>query len=303
MHLLVFCIVYPILWFISKLPWFLFYKLSDCIYFLMFHVIRYRRKIVEENISLAFPEKSKKEVTKISKASYKHICDIFLEMIKSLSIKRSEIVERFQITNIDLLKELEGKKSNIIAMMGHYNSYEWTNSIELISKFKCVGIYKPIKNKYFDRLAHKIRGRYGSRLLSSKVAFKAISEEQGKTDLNIYGLIADQSPKLANARFWSDFMGIKVPSFTGSEILSKKLRLDVYYLHVVKVKRGFYKATLVPLPIEQEYETREQKKFAITLSFIKMLEDQIREHPENYLWTHKRWKYKDVPIPDGATVI
>ena len=148
MQLAVYCLVYPILWIISKLPWRLFYLLSDITYILLYYIIGYRRKTVTQNLKLAFPEKSNTEIKKIRKASYKHTCDIFLEMIRSLSISGDEMIQRFHISNLDELKKIEAKGQNIIIVMGHYNSYEWTNTIELVSSFTCVGIYKPIKNKY-----------------------------------------------------------------------------------------------------------------------------------------------------------
>ncbi|MDH7444001.1 lysophospholipid acyltransferase family protein [Aquimarina sp. 2201CG14-23] len=300
MQLAIYCLVYPILWIISKLPWRLFYMLSTGIYILIYHIIRYRRKTVTENLILAFPNKEQKEIQRIQKASYKHMCDMFLEMIRSLSISEKEIIKRFHITNMEDLVTLENKNKSIIVMMGHYNSYEWTNSIDLISKFRCVGIYKPIKNKYFDRLVHRIRGRFNSRLIPSAKVFREMTMDQRKEnhELSLYGLISDQSPKLNNATFWTDFMGIKVPAFVGGEVLSKRLGLSIFYLHVEKVKRGYYEATLVPI----SEEPKKEDEYYITTKFTQLLEEQIRNKPENYLWTHKRWKHRDAEPPKGAII-
>ncbi|MHA7060058.1 lysophospholipid acyltransferase family protein [Aquimarina sp. M1] len=291
MHLVIYCLVYPLLWMISKLPWRLFYFLSTCVYLLVYYIIGYRRTTVTENLKLVFPDKAPKEIKRIRKASYKHMCDMFLEMIKSLSISEKEITERFQITNLDTLVALENKNKSIITMMGHYNSYEWTNSIDLISKFRCVGIYKPIKNKYFDKLVHRIRGRFNSRLIPSAKVFREMTLDQRKEnpELSLYGLISDQSPKLTHATFWTDFMGIKVPAFVGGEVLSKRLGLSIFYLHVEKIKRGYYEATLVPI----SENPKEEEEYTITKKFTKLLEAQIINKPENYLWTHKRWKHRN----------
>lgn len=300
MQLLVYCLVYPNLWVISKLPWRLFYMLSTCIYLFVYHIIGYRKKTVTENLLLVFPEKDKKEILRIRKAFYKHMCDMFLEMIRSISIKEEEMIERFHLKNIDDLTKLEKKNKSIIVMMGHYNSYEWTNAIDLITKFKCVGIYKPIKNKYFDQLVHRIRGRFGSGLIPSAKVFRAIYQNQNQEnpDLNLYGLISDQSPKLDKSMFWTDFMNIKVPAFVGGEVLAKRLDLSIYYFHVEKVKRGYYEATLVP--IAEDPAT--VPEHYITEQFIKLLEEQIRSKPENYLWTHKRWKHHNSKPPKGAVL-
>ncbi|WP_299189895.1 lysophospholipid acyltransferase family protein [uncultured Aquimarina sp.] len=300
MQLVIYSLVYPILWIISKLPWRLFYLFSTCVYILTYHIIRYRRKTVTENLNLAFPDKNTKEINRIRKASYKHMCDMFLEMIRSLSISEKEIVKRFHITNLDAIVDLENKNKSIITMMGHYNSYEWTNSIDLISKFRCVGIYKPIKNKYFDKLVHRIRGRFNSRLIPSAKVFREMTMDQRKEnpELSLYGLISDQSPKLNNATFWTDFMGIKVPAFVGGEVLSRRLGLSIFYLHVEKIKRGYYEATLVPI----SEDPKNEEEYAITKKFTKLLEEQIKHKPENYLWTHKRWKHRSAKPPKDAVI-
>ncbi|GAA3518383.1 lipid A biosynthesis protein [Aquimarina addita] len=285
---------------ISKLPWRLFYIFSTCVYLIVYYIIGYRKKTVTENLVLVFPEKDKKEIHRIRKAFYKHMCDMFLEMIKSISIKEEEMVDRFRLKNLDDLTKLEEKNKSIIIMMGHYTSYEWTNAIDLITKFRCVGIYKPIKNKYFDRLVHRIRGRFGSGLIPSAKVFREIYSNQNKEnpDLNLYGLISDQSPKLDRAMFWSDFMGIKVPAFMGGEVLAKRLDLSIYYFHVEKIKRGYYEATLVPIA----EDPTNVPDYYITEQFLRHLETQIRNKPEYYLWTHKRWKHRFSTPPNGATI-
>ncbi len=298
MQLLIYRLVYPILWLVSKLPWRLFYGFSTFIFVLTYYIIRYRRKTVRENLNLVFPEKTESEINEISRKSYQHMCDMFLEMIRSISISSEEMTKRFEIINIDKLKELEVKNKSVVIMMGHYNSYEWTNSIDIISKFRCVGIYKPIKNKYFDRLVHRIRGRFGARLIPSAKVFRQVTKDQQKEnpELCIYGLISDQSPKINRALYWTDFMGIKVPAVTGGEVLSKRLDMSIFYLHVEKVKRGHYQASIIPI----SEDPKNSEEYAITKQFIKLLEKQIYTKPENYLWTHKRWKHRNAEIPKNA---
>ncbi|RZS90520.1 lysophospholipid acyltransferase family protein [Aquimarina brevivitae] len=300
MQLAVYCLVYPFLWIISKLPWRIFYTLSTGVYIITYYLIGYRKKTVTTNLKLAFPNKTDRELKKIRKAAYKHMCDMFLEMIRSLSISKNEMINRFRVTNIEKIQELEAKGDSIIVMMGHYNSYEWTNAIDLISDFKCVGIYKPIKNKYFDRLAHRIRGRFDARLIPSAKVFREMTKDQRKEnpELSLYGLISDQSPKLNHGMFWTSFMGITVPTFMGGEVLSKRLGLSIFYLHVQKVKRGYYEATLIPI----SEDPKSEEDYTITKTFTKLLETQIKQKPENYLWTHKRWKHRNAEPPKNAVI-
>lgn len=298
MQLVIYRLVYPLLWIISKLPWRLFYMLSTCTYLLMYYIVRYRKKTVTENLSLAFPEKTKKELQRIRKASYKHTCDMFLEMIKSISISEEEMKNRFKITNIDMLTELAAKNESIIVMMGHYASYEWTNVVDLISDFGCVGIYKPIENKYFDRLVHRIRGRFGSRVIANRTAYREMVRDLNNKTLSLYGLFADQSPKINATKYWTDFMGVTVPTFAGGELLSKRLGLKIYYLNVEKVGRGYYEASFIPI----SENPKETEDYVITKKFVNLLEKQIRNKPEYYMWTHNRWKHRNAALPKGAVI-
>lgn len=297
---LVYWMVYPILWLISILPFPVFYAVSDMIYVLVFHIVRYRRKTVTNNLRLVFPDKPESEIKRIEKAFYKHMCDMFLEMIKSISITEKEISKRYEFMNLDYLRKLEAENKSLVVMCGHYASYEWVNALQLHGlKFHSFGIYKKIKNKRFDDLIRRIRGRFGGTLISSYKATEAIvkNEEEGK--LANYFMISDQSPKMSRARYWLHFMGIRVPVFEGSERLARKLDLTVVYLHVEKTGRGYYEATLMPIT----ENCQEEPDHFITAKFIELLENQIRKKPEHYLWTHKRWKHRNEPIPKNATII
>ncbi len=297
---LVFWMVYPILWLISILPFRLFYIVSDLVFILVYYIIGYRKKTVKKNLELIFPEKSKSEIKCIQKKFYRHMCDMFLEMIKSISISEEEIKKRFTFTNLEYMRKLEGLDKSLIVMLGHYASYEWINALQLYGlKHKTYGIYKRIRNRHFDNLAKKIRGRFDGILISTYEASETIIQNQRNGVLGNYGMIADQSPKLKRARTWIDFMGIKVPVFEGSDRLARKLDMAVVYLHVEKVGRGYYQATLKPIT---ENAPEEPEHF-ITKKFIHYLEEQITQKPEHYLWTHKRWKHRNEPIPENADII
>ncbi|MCK8524302.1 lipid A biosynthesis acyltransferase [Aquimarina sp. D1M17] len=300
MQLLIYRIVYPILWLISKLPWRLFYAFSTGIFLLIYYVIRYRRKTVTDNLKLVFPEKSSKEIARIRKGFYQHMCDMFLEMIKSISISNEEMKQRFKVTNLEKLQELEAKGENIMVFMAHYASYEWSNVVDIQTGFQAVGVYKRIENKYFDRLVRRIRARFGSRVVTTKNAMKEIMADQNRDGLYMYGLVSDQSPKIYNAMYWTDFLGIKVPTFMGAEVLAKRLGINVYYLKVEKIKRGYYEATFVPIT----EDTKNCEDYSIVKRYLRMLEEQIKSNPEYYLWSHKRWKHREAlsKAPEGATI-
>ncbi len=300
MQLLIYSIVYPFLWLISKLPWRLFYAFSTGIFFLIYYVIGYRKKTVAENLKLVFPNKTPQEIKRIRKDFYRHLCDMFLEMIKSISISNEEMKERFKVTNLDMLNELEAQGESMMVFMAHYASYEWANVVDIQTGIQAVGVYKRIENKYFDRLVRRIRARFGSRVVTTKNAMEEITKDKNRDGVFMYGLAADQSPKIYKATYWTDFMGVKVPTFLGAEILAKRLGTKVFYLKVEKLKRGYYEATFVPIADDPNA----CEEYSIVKSYLRILEKQIHNKPEYYLWTHKRWKHRNAQseAPEGATI-
>ncbi len=253
-----------------------------------------------ENLQLVFPEKSNRELKKIRKCFYSHMVDMFLEMVKSITISDTEIKKRFEFTNKEEILRIRAENQSIILMCGHYASYEWMNALQLFGiDYGGFGIYKKVKNPYFDKLARDIRGRYNGILIPTVEATRTITRNEANKILGVYGMVADQSPKIDRARFWMDFMNIKVPVFTGSEKLAKDLDMAVVYLNVEKIKRGYYRASFITIT----ENPKEEPDFHITKTFFQLLEKQIRKAPEYYLWTHKRWKHRNEPLPRHSVII
>ena len=288
MQFLVYILAYPFLWLISILPFRIFYWLSDFVYFLVYHVVGYRRKTVRENLALTLPHLSDTERKEIEKKFYQHMCDMFLEMIKTMSITPEEMEKRFTITNMDLFHEYENKGKSVVLVASHYASWEWLLTLNKRMLFNGVGVYKKIANPYFDKLVRKIRGKYDAELVETKKAIPLMAQNQRDGILSLYGLASDQSPKLDRIFHSMKFMGIEVPVHTGAEMLAKKYDLSVIFIKVQKVRRGYYAATIVPIADNpKEYEN-----FEITEKYLREVEKQIYEAPEYYLWTHKRWKHR-----------
>ncbi len=238
------------------------------------------------NLRTTFPEKSQAELKDIEKKFYSHLCDMFLEMIKSMNIKRQDLLERYQFSNVEAITDFDKADQSTCLIMGHYASYEWVFALQLYVKHPGYAIYKKIKHKQFDNLIRDIRGRWNTFMIDSKDAVRRIQklEKEGKT--GCYGFVADQSPRFHRAKFWTQFLGHELPFFNGVERISKEFDIPVMYLGVNKVKRGHYVGTFEPLnPGGIQTEDGE-----ITSAFAKALEKQILERPEFYLWTHKRFK-------------
>ncbi|MEZ2414354.1 lysophospholipid acyltransferase family protein [Muriicola sp. E247] len=288
MQLVVFLLAYPVLRLISILPKPLFYGFSDIAFVLIFYLARYRRKVVQENLRLALPELSEEERRQVEKKFYRHLCDLFLEMVKTMDLSKKEVAERYHIINPELIQNLE-KERSVLVLCTHYANWEWNTSINNVVTSRGFAIYQKIGNKYFDRLIKKIRAKWNTDPIEQKNTVKRMYENERNGVRGIYGIVNDQSPMMSRAQYWSPFMGITVPIFVGAESLAKKLDLATVFLKVTKVKRGYYQAEFIP--INDKGSTAGEHE--ITEKFLRLSEQQIREQPEYYLWTHRRWKHKD----------
>jgi len=258
------------------------------VYVLVYRIIGYRKKVVNTNLTLVFPNKSDKEIKKIQKAFYKHMCDMFLETIKTLNISEEELKKRYALPNIDLLLEVE-KKRSILVMFPHYGNWEWSIIVNRYVKSKGYAIYQKIGNIYFDRLIKKIRAIWSTTPISQKETVITMARNHQNGIKGVYGIVSDQSPQAHLAQYWTKFMNITVPVFNGPEVLARKYDHAAVFAKVTKVKRGYYKTEFIPIALEGS-KTKENE---ITNQFLKLTEEEIIENPAYYLWTHKRWKHSD----------
>ena len=288
-NLFSFIMLYPMFWVVSRLNFYLLFKLSDFLFYIFYYIIRYRRQTVRHNLTLVFPEKSKKEIKNLELKTYKNLTDIILESIKFINMTEDEVKERFQFKNIEVLKELEKTNQDLIVMCGHYASWEWVFILDRFVKYDIYGVYKQLSNPYFDKVIKESRSKFNGKLISTKEAIPRIGKNTKSKDLCLYGFASDQTPKLKRAFHWGKFMNVHVPIHTGAEMLAKKYNLAIAFLSVEKIKRGYYMTTFEKITTTP----RDYKDFEISDLFIKKVEKQIIEAPEFYTWTHKRWKHKD----------
>lgn len=288
MQFLIYILIYPFLWLISILPFRILYFVSDCLYIFLYLIFGYRKKVVNDNLKLVFPDKTDLEIKRITKIFYHHLCDMILESIKSMTISEAEMKKRFVFTNVELIQDIEAQNKSIILMCAHYGSWEWIFILQTYVKSRGYAVYKRLENRYFDRLVKRIRAKYNSYLISTKETIPTLIKLKKEGILSINGFVSDQSPKLDRAFYWKEFLGINVPVHTGAEMIAKKLDMAVVYFGVKKIKRGYYETTFKTITLNP----KEYKDYDITDVFLKLVEEQIYAAPEYYLWTHKRWKHR-----------
>ncbi len=293
MQRLIYLLSYPFLWCIAAMPFGLFYFFSDLLFILIFHIVRYRRKVVRENLNLAFPLKNRSEINTIEKEFYHHMCDVFLETIKTMKIGREELIERYKVVNPETLTELE-KERGILVLIPHYGNWEWSIVVNLMFKTPGYAVYQKIGNPYFDALIKKIRARYNTILIHQKEMVRTIVRNQDAGTNAVYGVVSDQSPQRHRTKYWRSFMGITVPVFDSPELLARKYRLAVVFAKISKLKRGHYQVEFVPIATEGSKAPEHE----ITDRFFELTEECITRTPSYYLWTHRRWKHRDSVPPE-----
>ena len=289
MNFVVFAIAYPIISVLSRLPMRILYIKSDFLYLLMYYVIVYIKKVVLENLKLSFPEKSDKELKKISKKFFKHLTDLIMESIKSFTISKKQISKRYTYKNAEMVNKYVQQGKNIALVGAHQANWEWSISLPLVLNIDLYGAYTKLNNKYFEKWVRNSREKFGVIGYKTSDTVRGMQKNFNNKKQGAYILLSDQSPQPHKTYYWRDFFGIKVPIHTGAEMLSKKFDLVVINYVTRKVKRGYYETDFQLITDSP----KEFKDYQITDKYTELTEKNIRLQPEFYLWSHKRFKHRD----------
>ena len=275
------------LWLLTKLPIRLLYYLSDFLFLLTYHIVRYRRNIVYQNISKAFVEKSRKEKRAIVRKFYHYLCDYFIESIYMINMDIKECNKRYSFENPEIIKDLYAQKRNIILATSHFGNWEWASNLSQNISYKILGIYKPLSNKLFNKLFIHLRGKYGSIPVPMNHTLRILNDYLKKGKFFALYLVSDQRPSPEDIHYWTYFMNQETPVITGTERLARKYNLAVVFLEIDRVKRGYYKIAYRLISEDPRNEAQNE----ITEKYIRKVEEMITKRPELWLWSHNRWKY------------
>jgi Kdo2-lipid IVA lauroyltransferase/acyltransferase len=282
-------IFYGLNWIITLLPLGILYLFSDILFLLLYYFPSYRRKVVTENLRNSFPEKSAKEIALIGRKFYRHLADLFIETLKLTHLNNKELTKRFTIKNPELLETLYNSGRDLVVVHSHYNNWEWLVCLPLYTRYKCISIFKPVHNKLFSRLMNNYRSRNNMGLTPMKHVVREIIENRKRQIRTLYGFIADQTPAKAEIRYYTTFLNQDTPVFLGIEKIAAKYNMAVVFFNVQKTRRGYYNLT-VELLFDR---TNGLPEYKVTETHVRRLEEVIRENPEYWIWSHRRWKYKN----------
>lgn len=275
-------------WPISLLPFWFLYGAGSVFVFIAYGIFGYRKDVIFRNLKHSFPEKSDAEIESIAKAFYKHFGQLFAEGMKGFSISEKEILKRFKVTNPEILSGHYQRGKSVILVSGHQNNWEYfVQSLDLHFKHKGIGVGKDISSDGFGYMMNYARNRFGMTVWDMKNAKSHFKNALKKGEVFVCMLLADQSPSNHKKAFWMRFLNQDTATIFGPEYFAVKHDLPVYYYEVLKVKRGYYEATLMQVSINP----KEEAYGDITYKHNKLLEESIKKQPAYWLWSHKRWKH------------
>lgn len=278
---------------LSLLPLFLLYRLADAFYLLIFYVVKYRRKVVKENLYNAFPDKSLIELNAIEKEYYKFLSSLFVEVIKMKSISKNELNKRVRFKNKDLVEAYLQNNESVLFCSSHYGNYEWVcMAIGLNFSGQHFPIYKPLSSEMFDNWFFNMRSKFGNKMVSMRQTLRAVQANKNAASMFTFG--SDQAPSKEESIYWTNFLHQETSVQLGVEKIAKKTNRPVFYLKINYLKRGYYEVDCVPICLHPS----ETAEFEITELHTRFLEEMINEKPAYWLWSHRRWKYKpEVKLP------
>jgi KDO2-lipid IV(A) lauroyltransferase len=292
MHKAIFYILELLLKGIARLPFRALYVISDVVYFLLCHVVRYRYKVIRKNIAESFPDKSDDELKRIIRGFYRNFADYIFETVKLLHISDAEIKERLVFENTEPIDAILSQGRTVIAYFSHSFNWEWVTSITLhmnnapSDRMVFGQVYRPLKNKNFDALMLKIRSRFGSVSFAKSTVLRDLIRLKRDNIVSIDGFMSDQKPSHGDPAYITTFLNHPTAFISGTETLARKLGTAAAYIDMYKVSRGHYRAVLRVIADD----VAATEKGEVTKRYVAMLEETITRNPSIWLWSHKRWK-------------
>lgn len=285
MRLLIWLVCYPL----ALLPMGVLYLLSGLVYLILNYVVRYRRKVVETNLKNSFPEMPSREIRQLRNRYYWHLSQIAVEMIKMLTLTPNNLHRRYRCANPEVVNQFFDQGKSVILVSSHYNNWEWMIlALDKMFRHHGVGVGKANTNKDFETLVNRARTRYGTEVVFADTVRETFEKYHAEHRPVAYMMLSDQSPNSKKKCYVTNFLNQKTGVIYGAEYFARKYDLPVVYYQVVKRKMGYYEVQLQLITDNPE----SCEPYAIVQKYVDLLEQTIRQKPEYWLWSHRRWKFK-----------
>lgn len=285
-------IIFTFLRLLSILPLQVLYGMAAVTRWLGQHLIGYRRDVIIQNMSRAFPKANYSGINRLKKDFYTHFFDVFAEIIKSVSIKKDDVKRRFLVTNPELVSALQHAGKNTIILSGHTGNWEYMKFLPYYLDFPCYILYKPLSNKLIDTVTNRVRLQHGVKLLAMNQAARYILSK--KDFPATYVFLSDQSPHHLDLNHIYNFLNQPSYFFTGGIKIARSTKSALLYIEISRIRRGHYSATYHLISEDAAKETEQE----LMQKYVNLLEDSILAYPAFWLWSHRRWKHRaEIPLP------
>jgi len=284
----------PLNWLLRALAWLplpVLYVLADIIYFLLAYVLRYRERVVEENLRNSFPNKTNAEYQLIKRQFYRNFAQVMVETLKLAVMSATELKQRVIFRNPEVMERHFANGRTVLGLSSHAGNWEWvlTSGAAWLSAH-ADGVYKPLSNPFFESFLHQLRTRTGAGLIPMRDTLRDMVQRRG--EVRVVSLLSDQAAGPEDRPYWTTFLNQDSGFYTSADRLAGRFKCPVIYVSIRRLRRGYYEIVLkelydgdTPLPADD---------FPITEAFVRQLEQDIHSLPADYLWTHRRWKHKRI---------
>lgn len=272
----------------SLLPLLTLYIFSDVLYFLLRHLIRYRKEIIRQNLKSAFPDLSDQEIKLISKKFYRNLSDYIIETIKSVSMDYDKLKRRMEYEGIEFFQAYKKEGKNVMILIGHIFNWEWFLSLgPQLPQENSYAVFKTVRSDFFNKRILEIRSRFDTINIPMGQAAREIMQIPNDGQ-HAFLVLGDQSPRIDQIYYSLPFFQQETAVYQGFDKIAKRKNMGVLYGRVIKTGRGRYKISFIPIKPSGEVFSEHE----IVKRFFALLEENIRQQPDNWLWSHKRWKHK-----------
>ncbi|MEL6590964.1 MAG: lysophospholipid acyltransferase family protein [Bacteroidota bacterium] len=288
-----FWLLHILVYSLSKLPFWVLYRISDLGFFLVYRVFGYRREVVRHNLALSFPERAKEELLKIEKDYYHHLCDLIVETLKVYTISDRGLAERVRLSSTDVIAEVQARGKGSILLASHHGNFEWMHSrldLYISGDLPTYAVYTPFRNAAFDRLMRRLRERRGVKM---QAMYRAMSQAmRAMQEPCLFGMIADQSPHHGLKLYFTRFLNQATAFHTSFAKIALRMQTPLYFARMRKIKRGYYELQLHKIDPEPFLPANHSQILRLTDHYAALLAEDIEAQPAYWLWSHRRWKHQ-----------
>lgn len=271
---------------LARLPLTVLYRLSDVLYWLLAYLIRYRHAVITENLRQSFPDLNGRGIKRLTHGFYRNFCDLLIETIKLPGLSADELRRRVVFTNPEMVQSILQTGKPVIALASHHSNWEWLPPAAVCYGLPADSVYKPLHSPFFEQLMLRIRSRFGPHPVPMGRLPRELVLRRDQP--RIIALVADQMPDRPESAYWTHFMHRNTPFYPGLERLARSQQLPVFYVEMVRIRRGYYTATFSPIgaPPYTNLATGE-----LIERYRDALTQTLTKYPADWLWSHKRWKH------------